>query len=246
MNHGDKILELLKKAGCKPELVDAIGEALVTYKTTIQEQFEADYTTKVNQAKKICIEETENHKRELARRFQVFVETRAVAIDSRLKHHMAISESEASAKLRTVKSVLEDVEVIRQPDNGKITAVVENSNRTIQQLTAERDRAVEAANRQTAIAEKIMKRNRALVAENGQLRQTRVQRPAVTTEGRQQQPRRIDQSRRGGTPTTSRSTLVESQTRIPAQQPQPNNVRTQFGNGFAVDDIAAQMDTDLL
>jgi hypothetical protein len=156
----NKILELLTKAGCKPELVQAIGESLEGYKVTIREQFEADYTAKIEQAKKVCIEETETHKRELSRRLQVFLETRSAAIDAHLARQSALSESEALGKLRNVKALVEGVELNAQALNGQATAgTIEKAKHKIQQLTEERNQAVATANRQNAIAEKVLQRN---------------------------------------------------------------------------------------
>lgn len=249
-----KILDLLTKAGCKPELVGAIGEALEEYKTTVNEQFEADFTAKVEQAKKVCIEETEAHKRELARRLQIFLETKDAAISAHLARQSALSESEAMSKLRGVKSLLEGVEVNGQPDNGQATAVVENAKRKIQQLTEERDQAVATANRQNAIAEKVLGRNRQLVSENARLKSLHGgdggAKPTVT-EGRgapRGQTQRVDGTRRAQQPATTRPTIVENQTRRPAPTPNgQNNTRTEGSRGgFGVGDIAATMDEELI
>lgn len=244
-----KILELLQKAGCKAELVTAIGESLEEYKNTVREQFESDYTAKIKEAKKVCVEETENHKRELSRRLQIFLETKSAAIDAHLARQSALSESEAMTKLRNVKSLLEGVEVNGKPNNGEATAIAEEAKRKIQQLTEERNQAVQAANRQNAIAEKVLQRNRQLVTENNRLKaqggnggQTR----ETVTEGRgapRGQTRRVDQSRRAAQPQTSRPTIVENQTRRPAEQPAAPQVR---GAGYNVNDIAANMDEDLI
>ena len=78
----NKIKGLLEKAGCNPELVGGICEALDSYKSDLREQFEADYKHRVEQAKKVCIDETESHKRELAKRVQIFCETKAAAIEA--------------------------------------------------------------------------------------------------------------------------------------------------------------------
>jgi len=236
-----KILDLLVKAGCKSELVDAIGEALEEYKTTVNEQFEADYTAKVEQAKKVCVEETEAHKRELARRLQIFLETKDAAINAHLARQSAIGESEALSKLRNVKSLLEGVEVNGQSNNGQVTAALENAKRQIKQLTEERDRAITVANRQNSIAESVLGRNRQLVKENARLKASSGKTVRQVTEGRT----RIDGTRRTQQSTTTRSTIVENQTRRPPVDAQPANVKTNTP-GFRVADIAEIMDDDLI
>lgn len=247
-----KILDLLTKAGCKPELVASIGEALEEYKTTVNEQYEADYAAKVESAKRVCIEETEAHKRDLARRVQIFLETKEAAINAHVARQSALSESEAMTKLKNVKALVEGVELNGQADNGQATAAIENAKRKIQQLTEERDQAIATANRQNAIAEKVIQRNRLLVTENAKLRSNTGDGGVRQTvaEGRGA-PRgnggRVDGTRRAAQPATTRPTIVENQTRRPAAPASNGNVRTE-GNrgGFGVNDIASTMDEDLV
>lgn len=245
-----KILDLMAKAGCKPELVQAIGESLVAYRTTIQEQYEADFTAKVEQAKKVCIEETEAHKRELSRRLQVFLETKSAAIDAHLQRQSAMNESAAASKLRNLKALLEGVQVEQNATatNGQVTpAVVENAKRKIQQLTEERNQAIAISNKKNAIAEKVLQHNRELTTENARLKSQLGGNRRPVAEGRGAKPnQRIDGSRNGARPTTSRPTIVENQDRRPATQPQPGNTRPASKGGFGVTDIAGSMDEDLI
>ncbi len=245
-----KILELLQKAGVKPELATAITESLESYKIEIKEQFETDYTAKVNEAKKICVEEVESHKRELARRLQIFLETKSAAIDANLAKQSALSESEAVAKLQTVKTLIEGYGANGPVVNGQTTAALETAKRKIQQLNEEKTQAVAAANRQNVIAEKVLKRNRQLVSELAQLKSLRGNngnQPSTQTvsEGRGNAPQRgsqrIDGSRRSVQPTSSRPTLVESQTRRPPAAPNQSQIR----GGFGVGDIAENMDDEV-
>lgn len=247
-----KILDLLTKAGCKPELVTTIGESLEQYKTAIREQFEADYSAKVEQAKKVCIEETEAHKRELSRRVQVFLETKGAAIDAHLQRQSAMNESEAVTKLKNLRALLEGVQIEQNgaSQNGQLSAVIEKAKQQIRQLTEDRDRAVAIANKKNAIAEKVLSRNRELVAENARLKS---QGPGglkpTVVEGRgAPRGQRIDSTRRAAAPVTSRPTIVENQERRPAQAPvQGGNTRQAGGkNGFGVTDIASVMDEDLI
>ncbi len=242
-----KILDLLTKAGVKPDLSKSIGEALEQYKTAIREQFEADYTAKVEQAKKVCVEETETHKRELARRLQVWCETKSAAIDAALQRQAAMNESEAVTKLKNLKSLLEGVQVEQNGagQNGQVTAVIEKAKQKIQQLTEERDQAVALVNKRNAISEKVLARNRFLTNENARLK-SNGGKPVV--EGRTQQPtQRIDGNRRAAAPTTSRPTLVENQDRRPTATPGQGKTNTPGGRtGFGVNDIAGQMEEDLI
>lgn len=250
----EKIKALLEKAGCNPELVGSICESLDKYKTTLREQFESEYAAKVEQAKKVCIEETESHKRELSRRLQIYCETKGAAIEATLAKKSALNESEAVAKLRSIKGMLEGVESNSTP-NGDVTATMEKAKRQIAIANEERQRAIEKANRQSAIAERALKKNRELSAENvrlGKIVEGKRGRQPVT-EGkrkRQRQDTRIDgQRNRGGRPVSTRSTIVENQDRRPPAKPANPHVAgtgTGSGQGYGVDDIAANMDDDLL
>ncbi len=247
-----KILDLLGKAGCKQELIQAIGTSLEEYKTTVREQYEADFTAKINQAKKVCIEETDAHKRELARRLQIFLETKNAAIEAHLARQSALSESEAMAKLKSLKALLEGVELNSSAENGPATTgIIEKAKLKIQQLTEERDQANETANRRNAISEKVLRRNRELVSENAKLRSQQgnggPRQPVNEGRTRGNQPQRIDGSRQSSRPTTTRSTIVENQTRRPPTTNGQGNVKTQGSkNGTTVNDIAEGMDEDLI
>lgn len=244
-----KILDLLQKSGVKPELTASIGEALEQYKAAIREQFEADYTSKVDAAKKVCIEETEAHKRELARRMQVWCETKSAAIDAALQRQAALNESEAVTKLKTVRSLLEGVTLDTNGtgQNGQLSAVIEKAKRTIQQLTEERDQAVELVNKKNAIAEKALARNRLLTVENNQLK-ARGNGGRPVNENRQTPgSARIDGTRRAVAPVTSRPTIVENQDRRSAAPAPQGQTRGQGSrSGFGVNDIATQMEEDLI
>jgi len=238
----NKIKTLLEKAGCNQDLVGSICEALEDYKTTLREQYDSDYQNRVEQAKKVCIEETEAHKRELARRVQIFCETKAAAIEAQLAKQSALSESEAVTRLKNVMSLLEGIEPNGEP-NGQATAALDKAKLKIQQVNEERTRAVEVANRQVAISEKALKENRRLAAENAQLKQ----RLGTVSESRQTQGgrKRIDVSRTATHPVTTRQTLLENQDR---RQPQrkASPVQTQPQRGFNIGDIAEGMDEDLI
>lgn len=235
----EKIKNLLEQAGVKPDLAKEICESLSAYKTTLREQFEAEYSAKVQEAKKVCIEETEAHKRELARRLQIFCEAKGAAIEAQLAKQSALSESEALTKLKTVKALLEGI-AINGETSGQSTAVIERAKKQVQLATEEKKRAIETANRQTAIAERVLKENRRLTTELAQLKEQ----PVVTES--KQPAKRLDQGRKPqGKPVSTRSTLLENQDpRPPAKSSQPNTTRT--GNGYGIQDIAEQVDEDLV
>ncbi len=229
----DKIEQLLVKSGCNPELVAGITSAMERYKQGIKESYQKEFNAKLNSAKKICVEETEAYKRELAKRLQIFCETKSAVIESQLARQTALSESKAQTKLKQVYAVLEGIE-LNGPANGVTTAAIEKAKRQIQQLSEERNRAVEKANRQTAIAEKALKANRTLVTENAKLKKV------LTESGPAPVAKRTEEVRQPARPATSRATLSESQVK-PAPKAMPK------GNGreFGVIDVARNMSADL-
>jgi len=237
----DKIKKLLAKAGVSAELATQIAESLTKYQSTLREQFEKEYAQKVSQVKQVCIDETETHKRELARRVQIFCETKGAAIEAHLAKQAAISESDALAKLTNIRASLEGVR-LSGGQNGKATAGLEKK---LKLAVEQRQRAVETANRQTAIAEKALKKNRQLVTEN-----TKFKERGTLSEGkrpkRKTRKQRLDTKRqRKSVPVSTRPTLVESQDRrIPTKSKQSHVTGT--GSGFGVADIAHTMDEDLI
>jgi len=238
----DKIKSLLQKAGVSEELATQICEAMNAYRTTLREEFEREYSAKVQKAKQVCLEETEAHKQELARRLQIFCEAKGTAIEAQLARQSALSESAALTKLQAVRGLLEGVQ-LDSNNNGQSTAVVEKARKQIHEANEAKAKAVEVANRQTAIAEKALKENRRLATELAKLK-------SLVTEGKKPQgkpqSRRLDESRsRRAQPTTTRQTLVEAQDPRPVQVRQsPQTVGA--GTGFSVNDIASSMDPDLI
>lgn len=234
----EKIQELLEKAGIKPELAGQIVESLDKYKTTLRGQFEAEYTAKVAEARKVCVEEVEAHKRELSRRAQIFCETKGVAIETALAKQSALRESAASTKLSQLSALLAGVEHNGR-QNGQSQATYEKLNKKLTAVSEEKKRAVELANKQTAIAERVLARNKALESKIATMKAQ----PVVTEGVAPARTGRIDTRRNTGRPVTTRPTLVENQDRAPAIKRAPP---TPNANAFGVEDIAGNMDEDLV
>lgn len=234
----DRIKELLAKSGCKTELVNSICETMERFKNDVIEQAHADAQTqmseKIQRVKKICVEETEAHKRELARRVQIFCETKAADIDQQLTKKSALNESQAMTRLKNIKTLLEGVKP-NGVDQGRFAAELERATRENKKLLEDRNRVMAEANRKTAIAEKALKQNRALVAENARLREG-----AVLVESKKPAERRLEPKVKASRPTTTRPTIQESQTRNNRQLPLAT------GDNFSVKNIAASMDHDLI
>jgi len=236
----NKIQALLEKAGVNPELSQQICESLENYKTTLREQFETDYQAKIEQAKQVVVEETEAHKRELARRVQIFCETKGAAIEAQLTKQSALNESEATAKLKNIVTMLHGLEPNSQ-QSGDVTAEVEKLKQKALVATEEKKKAVELANRKSAIAEKALKRNRELATALKSIQES----SATVSESPKapaKQKTRIDESRKSGKPRSTRATLAESQDRRPpAKKQQAINE-----SPFSINSIANQVDEDVI
>jgi hypothetical protein len=240
-----KIKALLEKAGVNPEVAGKICESMDTFKNSLREQYEREYAAKVEQAKNVCIEETEAHKRELARRVQIFCETKSAAIEAQLAKQSALNESAAVTKLNNIAGLLQGFEPNSKPI-GQVTAVVEKLKKKAQVATEERKKAVALANRKTAIAERALAKNRELTAKVNILEQRASDGRQTVTESRRtngSSDRRIDQSRGGGRPRSTRATLIESQDRQPpvsSRGPQITNAGSR--NAYSIDTIAESID----
>lgn len=237
----DKIKALLEKAGCKSEVVGSICEALENYKVTLRESYDAEYKARIEEAKKVCVEEVESHKRELARRVQIFCETKSAAIEAQLAKQSALSESEAATKLKNIMSLLEGVEP-NGAANSAATAALKKARHQLQQVSEEKNKAITVANRQSAIAEKALKENRRMSAELANLK-TKL---TVNESRAPQAGKRIDTKRATGKPVTTRQTLLENQDRRPAASNGSAIRNVPNKNGFGIADIASNMDEDLI
>ena len=239
----DKIKSLLEKVGVKPELSQQICKSLENYKSTLREQFDAEYSAKIEEAKKVCIEETEAHKRELSRRVQVFCETKGAAIEATVAKQSALRESEAVSRLKSIVSLVEGIEPNGEL-NGELEADVKKLKQRLKAVTESKQLAVATANRQTALAEKVLKKNRILEA-----KKVKAKADATIVENKRPdgKPARVDANRRSGRPVSTRATLVESQDPRPIPTRSDSHIAsTGNGGGFGVDSIAVDMDEDLI
>ncbi len=218
------------KCGLKPELAENICETIEGHITAHRSRLDGEYNAKIEEAKKVCLEETEAYKRELAHRLQIFCEAKSQVIEQTVAKQQAIKETAALAKLKDILNLLEGVEPNGEP-NGTLQAEYTKLQRRLRQVSEEKSRAITAMNRTNAIASKIMKRNRML--------ETKLKVPAPVVEAKTT-PKRLDNGRKGVAPTTTRPTLNEHQDRRPQNRPRPRV------DQFTPEGIAATMDADLI
>lgn len=166
----DKIRDMLKGIGASDEAAAAICEALDQYKQQVHAQLQEGYNAKLVEAKGVLVAKFDEHKAKLARRMQVFLESKARQVEEAARRQLVNEEGEAVNKLRRVKALLEDVNI----DTGaskQVTAYQKTVARledAIATLSEERREAVAKANQGHKIALTHLKRNQLL---EGVLRQ---------------------------------------------------------------------------
>lgn len=166
----DKIKALLTKANVSPELADSICESMEQYKAKINEQAKQEITNKVKAAKAIVLEEVEAYKTDLAKRVQLFCESKSQTIEQQLMRRSAAGETEAQLQLKKVHALLEGVELDGKP-NSEVMAQLADANTKIGQLTSKMKVTEAKAKRSLAVAESVLAQNKTLITENKKLKE---------------------------------------------------------------------------
>ena len=216
----DKIKALMLKSGLSQEATNGLCEAIESHLSERYARQDAEFNAKLSKAKQVCVEEVESHKRELARRIQIFCEAKGQAIESTIAKQTAIKESAAFAKLKDIQALLAGVE-LNGEQNGALRAEISQMKNRVTKLNEERARAIEKANRANAISERLLKRNGILEAKIGR---------APVQESKTQTRPTTPAKKQGGRPVTTRPTLVENQTRT---------AHATKDSGFSPESIAA-------
>jgi hypothetical protein len=179
-----KIKELLGKIGASTQLQEALVKELEAFTKLTEEKYEKLFKERKEKAVKICTEEVEAYKRELAQKVAVFLESKQAQIGRSVEKQLATESSEASDKLVRVKAVVEGVKL---NDGGAVTV----ENKQLQErlvaleqanarLIAERDQVAKRATRAQAIATDVLKQNRVLEAKLTEKPVVAEQKPAET------------------------------------------------------------------
>jgi hypothetical protein len=220
----DKIKDLLKQLGASEELSTEIISEMIAYKEREKTKLDEAFTARLNKAKQVCLEEFQAEKQKMARKVEVFLESRVNQIDREARRQSAIGESESTKMLRDVKCLIEGIPV---GGTGKeIQAVKESENR----LRARLDQALkecktlkEEAERANTIAMKVLQRNR-ILEQKGNTKNV--------TESKENRFKGV--KKESAKPKTTRPVLTESQVRA-------KQTNTQVGDPD-VQKIAAQVD----
>lgn len=164
----NKIKDLLKQLGASDDLSNAILSELKAYDKRTQEKFDEEFKKRLEKAKQICLEEFEGEKKKLARKVEIFLESRVTKIDREAQRQAALGESESAKTLRLVKRAVDGVPI--DGDTQAIQAVkVENKKLRIRlnQLVEEGNKFKTEAQRASGIAQKALERVRILETTNG-------------------------------------------------------------------------------
>ena len=194
----EKIKQLLQKCGLSAEVSAELCEAIDSHANTLKEQSDIEFQTRLAKAKKVCFEEVEAHKAELARRLQIFLEAKNSAIEEHVMRQSANKDTAAAAKLEKIYALLEGVELNGQ-SNSELKTEINKFRQLAERLVEDRDRAVAKAKRCIQISERVLKRNRVL--EHTLTEGKTTQRPNTA---------RIDGSRKAAPRRTTQRTLRES------------------------------------
>lgn len=243
----EKIRALLAKCGLSQEASDALCEAFEQHETQLRERVEEEFTTRIDAAKRICIEETEAHKAEISRRVQIFLEANTSRIEQHIARQAMNREGQAIGLLEQVKGLIEGVSISPDESNAELKKL----RGAVKKLAEERDQAVKVAKRQQNIAENVLKRNRDLekqVALSEQEERPAPRRAPVNEARGNGGNRRIDQNRQQGRTNTTRRTLAESQERNAPGDNREGNVRGGGGSNTIMTpaQIAATIPDDVI
>lgn len=246
----DKIKALLEQLGGSKELVDKIVESLEQFKTKTQTEVKEEYAKRLEKAKEACLAEVRDYKKELAKKVQIFFESRAEKIEQQIAKQVAIKDSAAEAKLHSIAAMLEGVEVNGNSNDADLKAAqaqVKQLQEQVKKLDGNQKVLTEKANRAHAIAEKTLERNKVLAKE---LEEAVKKADAKTiAEGKEKpsagkpEEKPITEDRKPAAPATTRTTS-DSQIAKP-QKPAPASAQAPAPaamGGYTPEGIAAMID----
>jgi len=232
----DKIRELLNKLGSE-ELTKKILEAFDGHEDEIRKTLEEEYETRLKKAKEVCVEEVEAYKRELARKVQVFCESRADKIEGQIAKQVAIRESDAETKLKKIAAEVEGVE-LNGPSDDDVRAMQEELKSLKKQLAAiseQRNNAVNKANRAHGVAESALERNRELESKLEEAKKAKSE-PIEESKKGKKDKKEVKPSKPASTRKTLKENVSKSRKGGANSEPKPKP------SGFNPETIASQMD----
>jgi hypothetical protein len=233
----DKIRDLLTKLGSE-DLANEILEAIDQRQKNQEKQLNEQLKQKVLKARNLCIEEVNKYKKNLSRRVEIFLESKASQVEREARNRQAIEESKAANDLNRVKAIVEGRNIGEQSaDLQAVKSENETLRRKIVTVTEDKAKIIEHYGRARGIAKKAIARNVQLESKARETAEMLAESKGKTTKGgtklnkEQKKPKK---------PQTHRATIAESQSRAsgaPAKKP--------VNADSEVMRIAGEIDSDL-
>lgn len=134
-----KIEAILKKMSISEAAIKEFSSTVTEHFTAKEKALKEEFTSRLNKTKQICVEEVESHKATLARGIQRFLEAKVTTIEKVASKKHAIEESEATTKLKQLKSLLEGINVDGVQDKQALQAAKDEKTAVLAQLAESRD-----------------------------------------------------------------------------------------------------------
>ena len=216
----EKIKKLLAEMGASQELVNTIVESLADFQKRVKTTAGSELKQRLVEARKLCIEEIEKEKQELARKVEIFLESKLASIERTAKKQTAIGEGKALKILRDAKALLEGITF----EGGNPTEIqamrdeLQAFRLEKTQLTEQVQRAQQKATRANKVAMQLVERTRVLESKP-------TQQPVMTESKATAPVKKLEELRKAaGTQKTTRPVLKESVAKETTKAP------TQAGN----------------
>jgi len=202
----EKIKKLLGEMA-SPELAKSIVESLEEYRTNLKAQYDEELKNRLLEAKRVCVTEMDNEKAALARKIEVFLESKLATIEKIAQKQMAIGEGKALKTLKEAKAVLDGVafEDANITDTQAMLKELQALRLSIRQVTESKEKAELKASRANQIAMKLL--DRAKLLESKQ--EPKKERVKVVTESKKLNDLRKEAQH----PVTTRTPIVETITK---------------------------------
>jgi hypothetical protein len=234
----DKIKELLIALKISEEAADELVAKMVEWKETEQNALQEELQTRLQEAKKVCIQAVAEEKQELARKVEIFLESKVAAVERGARGRLAIEESEAANSLKQIKQMLEGINVgVQNEDLQATQAENEKLRKQLATTSEERNTFQNQYKRAHGIAEQSLARTRNLEEKLQQL--TNGEPIEESNKGSKRKGTILEESRKkSGKPKTNRPTRKESQQ--PAKKPNGSVLSESADDGIL--SIAAEIE----
>jgi hypothetical protein len=246
----EKMNTLLKEMGGTPELITQFDQLLESWMTSQKTVMETKYKQKLDTAKQMCLEDTNQFKIGLARKVQLFFEAKSDKIESTMAKQVAVKESAAEADLKKVKALLEGVQInsLGEADLQGLKNENGQLKKKVAALTEERNTAVTKVNRANGIASKALERNRILESASKagttvtESVATPAKAPAASAPGKGAATPTTPARRSSATPSTTNVVTEGVQNGKPPAQATPAQQPTGTMTGWDPKNVAANME----